>query len=109
MFLFNTYPYIKVGKKLMVEIHVHSKQSGHNLKKNERDKYFLPVYHLVFSFVTGNLKMMVSSSTVVVASLKKQKIKNIMSYFEQIIFQFFILVKKVEVLFYSTRLSDAFF
>ena len=78
-------------------------------KKNERDKYFLPVYHLVFSFVTGNLKMMVSSSTVVVASLKKQKIKNIMSYFEQIIFQFFILVKKVEVLFYSTRLSDAFF
>ena len=92
----------------MAEIHVHSKHSGHN-PGSEGDKYFLPVHPLVLSFATENLKMMVSPSTVAVASLKEaKKFENMVTYFEQVTFRFFMLVEEVEALSYSTRQSGAF-
>jgi hypothetical protein len=67
-------------------------------------------YPLVLSFAIENLKMMVSPSTVAVASVQEaEKFKNMVTYFEQVTFRFFILVEEVEALSYSTRLSGAFF
>ena len=82
----NTKSCVEVAKQAMAEIHVYSKHSGHNLE-SEGDKYFLTVHHLVLLFATENFKMMVSPSTVVVASLKEAKnFKNIVTLFEQVIF-----------------------
>ena len=104
----NTKSYVKVAKQAMAKIHVHSKHSGYN-PGSEVDKYFLPVHFLVLSFATKNLKMMVSHSTVAIASLKEaKKFENMVAYFEQVTFRYFILVKEVEVLSYSSRLSGAF-
>ena len=53
---------------------------------------------------------MVSPSTVAVASLKKtKKFENMVTYFEQVTYRFFILVEEVKALSYSTRPSGAFF
>ena len=68
----NTKSCIKITMQVTAEIHVHSKHSGHH-PGSEGDKYFLPVHDLVLSFATENLKMIVSPSTVDVASLKKQR------------------------------------
>lgn len=68
----NTKSCIKITMQVTAEIHVHSKHSGHH-PGSEGDKYFLPVHDLVLSFATKNLKMIVSPSTVDVASLKKQR------------------------------------
>ena len=63
----------------------------------------------MISFATENFKMMVSPSTIVVASLKEaKKFENMVTYFEQVLYQFFILVEEVEALSYSTRLSGVF-
>ena len=84
----NTKSFIEVAKQTMAEIHVNSEYSGHN-QGSDSDKYFLAVYNLMLSFATENLKMMMSLSTVVVTSLKEaKKFENMVTYFEQIIFQF---------------------
>ena len=104
----NTKSCVEVANQAIAEIHVHSKHSGHN-PGSDGDKYFLPVHPLVFSFATKNLKNIVTPSTVVVASIKEaKKFENMVTYFEQITYRFFILVKEVEVLSYFTRLSGAF-
>jgi hypothetical protein len=88
----NTKLCVEVANQAMAEIHAHFKHSGHNLG-SEGDKNFSPIHLLVFSFATKNLKMIVSSSNIIVAPLKETIFfENMVTYFEQVIFSFFLLL-----------------
>ena len=88
-----------------VTISVHTQHTGH-VPGSEADIFFLPVHPLVMAMAKKNLKMMISTSTVALASNREANyIKGVVTELERVTYRFFIIAKEVAQLRHSMRLN----
>ena len=86
-------------------IYVHNKHSGH-LPGSENDKFFLPIHPIVIDRAMEDLKRMVSSGRVSMASLKDEDhVKECVSPLERATFRFSLIPKEVEQMAYYMRIK----
>jgi hypothetical protein len=98
---------ISSGKKATIAIH--SEHIGHILGSNE-DLLFLPVHPLVCCMAQENLKRMISTSTIALASKRdEQKIKAMVTELERVTYRFFIIPKEVGQERHSMRVNGKYF
>jgi hypothetical protein len=89
-------------------IFVHTKHTGHE-PSSDKDKLFLPVHPVVLTMAKENLKKMISTSTVALASIRnEEKLKTRVGDLERVTYRFSIIPKEVEQLKYSMRLNGMF-
>ena len=78
----------------MATILLHTKYSGHK-SGTDIDKLFLPVHPIVVSLVMENLKRMVSTSTVALASNNEErKIMSMVGGLERVTYRFYLIAKR---------------
>ena len=84
---------------------VHNVHTGHDTRSNN-DKYFLPVHPMVVKREMKDLKRLVSTSAVTLASLKvEDKTRALVNNLECSIYRFVLIPKEVEQLSYTMRLN----
>jgi len=90
-------------------IFVHTTHSGHH-PGTEVDKMFLPVHPLVISFAVENLKHMISTSTVALASVREEtKVQAMVEELERATYRFFLIPKEIEQISYFLKLNGNYF
>ncbi len=79
----------------MATISLHTKHSGHQ-PGTDTDKLLLPVHPIVVSLAMENLKRMVSTSTVALASKNEErKIMSMVGGLERVTFRFYLIFNEV--------------
>ena len=92
-----------------VTIFVHTQHTGH-VPGSEADIIFLPMHPMVMAMAKENLKMMISTSTVALASNREvNNIKAIVTELERVTYRFFIIAKEVAQLRHSMRLNGTLY
>lgn len=88
-----------------VTISVRVEHTGHH-PGSDGDILFLPVHPLVISLAMDNLKRMVSTTTVALASVREEaKIKAMVDGVERVTYRFYLIPKEVEQLHYGMKLN----
>ena len=90
----------------MATISFHIKHSGHQ-SGTDTNKQILPVHPIVASLAMENLKRMVSTSTIVLASKNEERlIMSIVGGLERVAFRFYLIAKEVEQMIHSMKLNS---
>jgi len=84
---------------------VHNVHIGHDTRSNN-DKYFLPVHPMVVKRAMEDLKRLINTYAVALASLKDEdKTRALLNDLERSIYRFVLISKQVEQLSYTMRLN----
>jgi hypothetical protein len=96
------------GKVREAVIFVHTKHTGHE-PNSDKEKLLLPVHPVVLTMAKENLKKMISTSMVALASIcDEEKFKARVRDLEHVMYQFSINPNEVDQLKYSMQLNGMF-